>query len=266
MGTVSKALDLLGCFSHQRPRFGLTELAKLSGTNKATCFRLMSELQAFGYVEQIGTSREYRLGPAVLRLASLREAHVPTRETALPVLEALARATGETSHLSLLVGGQLTTLAFVYSSAHGTKAMMEDADILPFNATSSGLAVLAFLPEAEVAAILSRPLPRLTPDTTVQADAIRALLPAVRAEGIAETAGTFETDVNSAAAPLFDAAGRCTGSIGVAAPAARMTDALRLRIGHELARAAQDITAIWGGKLPETLAIRWHSILQGEPR
>ena len=259
MGTVSKALDLLGCFSHQRPRFGLTELAKLSGTNKATCFRLMSELQAFGYVEQIGTSREYRLGPAVLRLAALREAHVPTRETAMPVLEALARATGETAHLSLLVGGQLTTLAYVYSADHGTKVMMDDADILPFHATSSGHAVLAFLPEAEVAAILARPLPRLTPATIVRAEDIRAHLASVRADGLAETAGTFETDVKSAAAPLFDAASRCIGSIGVAAPAARMTDALRLGIRHELARAAQDITAIWGGRPPEPLAARWRS-------
>jgi len=264
MGTVSKALDLLGCFSHQRPRFGLSELAKLSGTNKATCFRLMSELQAFGYVEQIGTSREYRLGPAVLRLAALREAHVPTRETALPVLEALARATGETAHLSLLVGGQLTTLAFVYSADHGTKVTMEDADILPFHATSSGHAVLAFLPDAEVEAILSRPLPRLTPATQTAAAEVRARLLAVRADGLAETAGTFETDVKSAAAPLFDAASRCIGSIGVAAPAARMTETLRLGIRHELVRAARDITEIWGGRPPEPLATHWRSSMQGE--
>lgn len=266
MGTVSKALDLLGCFSHLRPRFGLTELAKLSGTNKATCFRLMSELQEFGYVEQIGAGREYRLGPAVLRLAALREAHVPTRETAMPVLEALARATGETAHLSLLMGGQLTTLAFVYSADHGTKVMMEDADILPFHATSSGHAVLAFLPDPEVAAILSRPLPRLTLATETTAADIRARLSAVRAEGLAETAGTFESDVKSAAAPLFDLSGRCIGSIGVAAPAARMTDSLRQRIRAELVRAAQEITAIWGGRVPEPLATYWRSARQGERR
>ena len=136
---------------------------------------------------------------------------------------------------------------------------MEDADILPFHATSSGHAVLAFLPDAEVAAILSRPLPRLTPATIVRADDIRALLAPVRADGLAESAGTFETDVKSAAAPLFDPASRCIGSIGVAAPAARMTDALRLGIRRDLARAAQEITAIWGGRLPDTLAARWRS-------
>lgn len=257
MGTVSKALDLLGCFSHQRPSIGLTELARLSGTNKASCFRLMAELQSFGFVEQIGSAREYRLGPAVLRLAALREAHVPTRESAMPVLEGLARVTGETAHLSLLVGEHLTTMAFVYSAGHGTKVMMEDADILPFHATSSGLAVLAYMPDDQVAVILSRPLQRLTPDTETEAAVILARLQAVRADGLAETEGTYEADVKSVAAPLFDPAGCCIGSIGVAAPATRMTEALRQLVRAELMLAAPKITAIWGGRPPETLAARW---------
>ena len=74
MGTVSKALDLLNLFNRAQPLIGLSDLSRLAGVNKATCYRLMSELQAHGLVEQVGSGREYRLGPAVLRLAALREA------------------------------------------------------------------------------------------------------------------------------------------------------------------------------------------------
>ena len=122
MGTTSKALTLLDLFTRSRPQIGLSELARLSGTNKATCYRLMSELVEHGLVEQVVSSKEYRIGPAVLRLAALREATVPTREAALPILQALAAATGETAHMSHLVAGQLVTLSFAYPAAHGMRA------------------------------------------------------------------------------------------------------------------------------------------------
>ena len=73
---------------------------------------------------------------------------MPTRDAAMPVLQALAQQTGETAHLSLLIADILRPLAHAYSAAHATKVMLEDTETLPFHATSSGLAVLAFQHEA----------------------------------------------------------------------------------------------------------------------
>ncbi|MCC7321604.1 MAG: helix-turn-helix domain-containing protein, partial [Rubellimicrobium sp.] len=195
MGTVSKALDLLDLFSRAQPRIGLSELSRQAGVNKATCFRLMSELQSRGLVEQVGAGREYRLGPAILRLAALREAEVPTRDAMQPVLQALARATGETAHLAQIVAGELRMLSYAYSPAHAMRVMMEDADILPFHATSSGLVVLAHLAPSARAAILARPLAAVTPQTLTDADAVAGRLGQIRATGLAESIGGFEADV-----------------------------------------------------------------------
>ncbi|MCX8507707.1 MAG: helix-turn-helix domain-containing protein, partial [Rhodobacteraceae bacterium] len=126
MGTVSKALELLDLFTRARPVIGLSDLARLADLNKATCYRLASALCAYGLIEQIDATKEYRLGPATLRLAALREAHVPTRDAAMPVLQTLADATGETAHLSLLIGHKLKAIALAYSNAHATRVMMED--------------------------------------------------------------------------------------------------------------------------------------------
>lgn len=260
MGTVGKALDLLDLFTRQRVQAGLSELARLSGLNKATCHRLLTEMESRGLVEQVGAAREYRLGPAVLRLAALREAAVPTREAAMPVLRALAEATGETAHLSHLVAGRLQTLAFAYSARHGTKVMMEDADFLPFHATASGMAVLAFLPDAQAEAILSAPLAQLTQATLTDPAALSARMAAVRSAGHAETASTFESDVHGTAVPLFDAHGACIGSLAIAAPAPRMTDELQASIRAELRRAGAEITALWGGTLPPALETLWRDV------
>lgn len=260
MGTVSKALDLLDLFSRAQPRIGLSDLSRLAGVNKATCYRLMSELQAYGLVEQIGSGREYRLGPAVLRLAALREAEVPMREATLPLLQALARRTGETVHLSQLVAGELRMLSFAYSPAHAMKVMMEDADLLPFHATSSGLAVLAHLPPSAREAILSRPLTAITEKTATDPSLIRRRLDQIRATGVAESTGGFEPDVDSLAVPLFDALGAVSGAVAIAVPAARMTETFKPDARRALIEAGAEATKLLGGAVPSDLAQKWQAL------
>lgn len=257
MGTVTKALELLNLFTRQRPLIGLSDLARLADLNKATCYRLVSSLCEFGLVEQVGATKEYRLGPAVLRLSALREAQVPTREAAMPVLQALAHRTGETAHLSLLMGRELHTLAYAYASQHMTRVTMEDAEVLPFHATSSGLAVLAFQPAPFHEAVLSLPIERLTGSTETSAQTLRARLAEVRAQGFAESRGAFQAEVHSMAVPLFDALGACAGSVAVAALASRMTEDQRRLIRFALIAAGQEITTLWGGTLPADIATLW---------
>ena len=260
VGTVTKALELLDLFTRGRPLIGLSDLARLAGLNKATCYRMMTELTDYGLVEQLHTGREYRLGPAVLRLAALREAQVPTRDAAMPVLQDLARITRETAHLSLLMGGTLRPLAFAYSPAHSTKVTMEDTDVLPFHATSWGLAVLAFQSIPFVNALLAAPLKRLTPHTTTDPAILRERLLQVQQTGFAESHGGYEAEVHSIAVPLFDALGQCTGAVAVAAPASRMTDRQRALMQRSLLRAGTEITTLWGGALPPAVAALWHSV------
>lgn len=250
MGTASKALSLLEFFSRATPTVGLSELARRAGLNKATTHRYMGEMAAHGFVEQIGAGREYRLGPAFLRLAALREHSVPMREMAQSVLAGLSGATGETAHMSLLQGEILATLAYCYSQAHGTSVMMEDAEVITLHATSSGLAVLAFSPPDFVDTVLSRPLAARTRHTLTDPDEIRALLPGIRASGCAVSVGGFEEDVYSHAVPLFDAASACIGAVAVAAPVTRMTEASRRLIRAELVTRTLGLTRALGGFPP----------------
>ncbi len=250
MGTTSKALTLLELFSRSTSNIGLSDLARRAGLNKATTYRLMGELAAHGFVEQVGSGREYRLGPAFLRLAALREQAVPMREVALNVLTDLAQETGETAHMSLLQGDILSTIAYAYSSAHGTSVMMEDAEVLTLHATSSGLAVLAFSPPEFVDHVLSKPLQARTRHTQTDPQAIRGLLPAIRTQGCAVSVGGFEEDVHSHAVPVFDAQSACIGAVAVAAPVARMTGALSERIRAGLMQKTRNLTRLLGGFPP----------------
>ena len=251
MGTVAKALSLLDYFNRSRPTIGLSELSRLSGQNKATVHRLLTELQGQGFVEQAGAAREYRLGPAFLRLAALREAAVPVRDLATQVLSELSDTTHETAHFSLLQNNLLSTLAYVYSPQHGTRVTMEDAEILTLHATGSGLAVLAFSPPEFVDGVLSKPLEKRTNHTLTDPKAIRALLPQIRAEGMAEGIGGFEDDTHSHAMPVFDATQQVIGAIAVAAPTARMTPDHQALIKRALRHHGLRLTRLLGGFPPD---------------
>lgn len=250
MGTVSKALSLLSLFTQRRPEIGLSDITRLSGMNKATAYRLLGELQAGGFVEQVGTDRAYRLGAEVLRLATLREAAVPLLSVSRTILENLSAATGETAHMSLVQGHQLNMLTHCYSPQHATRVMMDDAEVLSFHATGSGLAVLAFSPPAFVDDVLTPPLGTFTGNTETNPETIRAMLVQIRQTGIAESVGGFEADVHSHAAPIFGPDHIPLGALAVAAPEARVSDKQRQVIRTELDRAARDLTQRIGGFCP----------------
>jgi DNA-binding IclR family transcriptional regulator len=250
MGTVTKALSLLNLFTRNRPEIGLSDITRLCGMNKATVYRMLGELQAQGFVEQVGNDRAYRLGPEVLRLAALREAAVPLLSVSREVLARLCEVTGETAHMSQVQGDRLNTFSYAYGTRHATQVMMEDAEVLSFHATGSGLAILGFAPSDFVDRILSQPLTVHTSDTQTNPVHIRAALETVRRTGVAESIGGFEAEVHSHAAPIFGANQVPIGALAVAVPVSRMTPALATLIRSELMDCAQDLTQRIGGFPP----------------
>ena len=254
MGTTSKAISLLDHFSRARPELGLSDLARASGVNKATCFRLMTELVEHGLIEQT-VAKTYRIGPAVLRLAALREAAVPLRDGAQAVLRDLAETSGETAHMSHLIAGRLSVMAFAYSGRPGVKVMMEDEDILPLHATSSGNAVLAWL-QADTPVVLA---PR-APGTPRTVEALQARLAQVQARGWAESESTYEADIASLALPLFDSGARVMGALSVAGPIGRMGADRRATLVAPILKAALRMMDLWGGQPPDNVAALWRRV------
>lgn len=259
MGTIGKALALLNHFSRSRTEIRLSEFARLSGRDKATTLRYLSELAESGFLEQDERTRLYRIGPAVLRLAALRERATPARAAALPIVEALSARIGELVHVSLLQGEALSPLVHADARAHGVRVNYDPAEMLPLHATASGLAVLAFAPDALRRRALKGPLPAYTGATVTDAALLAELAEETRRRGHALSDGFFETEVLSLAAPLFDGEGRVTGAVAVAMPRARAEARPHDEILAALHEAATALTAALGGAAPDDVAALWRA-------
>ncbi|MBB6486001.1 IclR family transcriptional regulator [Rhizobium lusitanum] len=246
MSTIGKALSLLDTLSRLDKEAGLTDIANLCALDKATARRFLVELEKHGFVEQDPDTRRYRVGSAPVRLARIREARFPFLRVAIPFIQALAGSSTETVHLSEFSGGQLSTI-YVEDSSWAHRIIVEVGSLLPFHATASGLAFLAFCPPAEIGAFLKKPLEKYTDHTVVDPQLIRGMLDETAARGFSISHQGLEAGVISTAAPVCGPNGRPIGCVAIAAPLSRTTNAGIYEFGAQAVATANAISEKYYG-------------------
>ncbi|PWE27905.1 IclR family transcriptional regulator [Pararhodobacter marinus] len=247
MRTVEKALRLLDFFTDKRVEIGLSDLARLSGIDKATVLRMLADMAECGFVEQNPETRRWRLGAGVLRLARLREHAQPVTRVLTPILEKLAQETGETAHASLLSGRDLANIG-VIEPARANRVYIEPGLVLPLHATASGIAVTAFLRPEQQERVLARTLTAVTGMTPTSRAALEQVVRRTRERGYAVADQTFEAEVYGIAVPIFGPDGYAAGALAVAIPASRASDEHERKIIAALEPAAQSATTGLGGR------------------
>jgi len=250
MGTITKALTLLNHFSSEDAEIGLAKFVRLSGGDKATVRRHLVELDENGFLEQNPETRKYRLGPAILRLAAVRERNFPMRSVLGPIVDDMASRLGELVHASLLQGDMMSTVYHADPKVHGTRVIFDEAELLPLHATASGLAILAFGPEDARDYTIAQDRPSYAPNTVIAKSDLLHLVRQTREQGYSFSDQYFTSDIQSYGMPFFGLDAVAIGTIAVPVPKARMTEALRERIIAELRRGCVTVTRSLGGDLP----------------
>lgn len=247
MKTVDKALSVLDQFSVEQTEIGLSALARMAELDKAATRRLLVALMKHGFIEQSPETKRYRLGAGFLRLARIREATVPISHAAQEVADWLVDQTNETAHISLPAPQGMTTIAHKLPK-RGRVITINPAELLPYHATASGLAYLAFASPATAAKILQIKRDKIISETiTAQSELIEAL-EVFRAQGYSTARNSFEADVASIGMPFFQDSGDPTGTVALALPKADMTperrDALLPLLREAVDRLQKNLTGM----------------------
>lgn len=253
MKTIDKAMALLGLFTTESPEFRLADIARTAGMDKVTALRVLNSLVVGGLLEQHPETRRYRLGTAILRLARIRETAFPMISVLQPILDTLAETTGESAHAALASDAGLTTVASSEPN-RATRVWIDPAQVLPFHATASGIAYLAFLPQVESDALLQRLPARRYTEETATAAALRDRMAEARRQGYARSFGGLEIDVASFAAPVFDWHGKVVTTVAIACVRSRVTDSTEPHLVSAVLAAAAAATRAFGGKAPVPVA------------
>lgn len=247
MNSVDRALGLLRHFSVQTPEFGLSALARISGNDKTTTLRCLTALERNGIVEQNPETKKYRIGFAPLHLSRIREKSFPVQALLQPILTRITQEVGETTHASMVTHLELVNVAIAEPN-RATRVFVDPSEPLPFHATASGMALLAFMtPEARKDLNLPQDLQSFTAGTPRHLADLEVRLQTIRKEGLARAPSTFEDDVVGTAVPFFGWSGRVIGVIAVAAVASRYDAALQNRVDAALRDASAEISRQMGG-------------------
>ena len=238
IASVNNALRLLLLFRSQ-PRVRLSEASEHLGVAHSTAHRLLAMLAYHGFVRQEQDSRTYIAGPALVEIGLAAVRQLDIRGHARPVLERLAGSLGETVHLAVLEGGNVRYLDAIESS-RALRVASRTGSVLAANCTASGKALLAELPDAELAAMFADPaaLPKLTRRSITSRAGLLAELRKVREAGCAVNREESEEGVASVAVAVRGPQLLPAAALVVSAPVSRMTDQAAQRIKKELREQA----------------------------
>ncbi len=210
---TSRALSVLDAFDDGHHRATLSQIARRSGLPVATAHRLVAELCAARLLSRTRDG-SYEIGARMWRLGLLAP---PTtlREAALPHLQDLVIATGQTVHLAVLDGtGALVVERLAGSRTQPTRH--SPGGRLPLHCTAVGKVLLAHGGAELQEQVLNAPT-RFTPWTVTDPAQLHRQLAAIRDSGLARSAQEHRKGVSALARAVRGPSG-VVAALGVLAP------------------------------------------------
>jgi DNA-binding IclR family transcriptional regulator len=250
---ISKALKALDwLLNTPESDVGVRQVANALALRPSNAHSLLTTLVSEGFVQQDPQTARYSLGPELLRWAHLIVSRTPIRQVAVRHMRALVDACNETTLLGLYdASRQKMMFAESVESRHPLRYVIELNKWLPLNSGASTLAMLAFLPQAEIDEILKNGrLEALTPNSIADSRRIKSELRAIRRRGFAFSRGQRLAGAVGIGAPIFGSAGRVIGDIVVTFPEQRFNKRHTQKVSRLVVTHAAAITADLGGLAP----------------
>lgn len=245
--TADRALAVLLEFRSPGQALTVSGLATRLGLHRSTTSRLVSTLEARGFLERVA-GEGVVLGREVARLGRIALAGRDLVTVATPVLEGLATQTGETVSLATAAETHVVTVAEA-AARHFVSSRDWVGVRTPAHCASDGKVLIAFgalpFPPGE--------LERRTALSITDPETLRAQLATVRRRGFAVARGELEDGLYGVAAPVFEG-GACVAALCISGPEYRMSGELETTLAASCRAAAAALEHRLGS--PSTAAQR----------
>ncbi|MCZ6873590.1 MAG: IclR family transcriptional regulator [bacterium] len=251
--SVEKAIDILFCFDSEHTQLRLTDVSERVGLHKSTAHRLLALLRKKGLIVSDPDSQLYSLGPGVVELSWVVLRQQNLRAVCHPYLERIRQDTNETVSLYTRMGDKRLCVEEL-ESGQDIKYSHTVGLTAPLHVGAPGKALLAFLPETELQALLSGlALTAITPNTLTDAEQLREELHTTRKRGYAVSRGERSSGASAVAAPIRDWSGKTVATLGVLGPSQRLTHGVLKAMGKQVMQVAQEISFTLGYR-PQTVS------------
>ena len=208
-----RGLSVIKAFDADHPELTLSDVARLTGINRAAARRFVLTLESLGYIRAEG--RYFSLTPKVLELGFAYLSTLSLPELATPHLRALALSVGESSYLSVLERDEIVCVATI-PVRRIWSASLTVGTRLPALATASGRVLLSCQDDQELDAYLAESSPTsFTSYTITDRDSLRSELRTIRGQGWALVDQELEDGIRTIAAPVHDQQGTVIAAVSI---------------------------------------------------
>lgn len=198
-------LAVLRYFGSQAGPVRAAALARDLGLPRSSTYHLLAALIAEGFVTHLPEERKYALGVRAYELGTGYARQAPLQRIARYPLARLAKTTRHSAHLAVMHGRDVVYV--IEERGPRRRSLVTDIGVrLPAHATASGRAMLAWTPEAQIAALYpDRDAFAFAPrggDTPRSPGELTRILRQVRSLGYAWEAGEVSEGFSSIAVVL----------------------------------------------------------------
>src|SRR5262245_19231890 len=181
MRAVANAVRLIQKFE-ERPEWGVSDLARATGLDKAMTHRILRALLREQWVEQNLASRLYSLGPALRDIASLRNSRAEVQQAAEPILDTLVQRFNETVLLSSRQD-LFHVVELIRECTREVRVVSQVGRRIPLYCGAAGKTWLAFDHPSLLQRLLQTDLKAYTANTIANPDDLKAELDEIRQRG-----------------------------------------------------------------------------------
>ncbi len=229
----------------------LTDIALQVGMPPSSAHRILITLEKNGFAEFDKATQEWAVGMEAFRVGNSYLGRTNLVEMAQTVMRELMEETGETANLAFANDGHVVFVSQV-ETQNPIRAFFSPGTRGHMHASGIGKALLADLSQKEVERILQKTgLPEFTPKTLTTPDRLFADL-----ETTGKRRWSFDDEerylgMRCVAAPIYNSHATAIAGVSISGPTVRFPDAKVEELGPLIRRAADRITHMIGGKVPE---------------
>jgi DNA-binding IclR family transcriptional regulator len=251
---LDKAVRVLMLFTPEQPEWGVTAVAREVDMPKSTVHRILSVFEQHGFLTRNSDTRRFRLGLAGIELGRRAQEGLELRRIALPTMEQISAATGETVLLQVVSPESDSVVCIErVQQRRGLRLILDVGATAPLHAGCSSKVLLAYLDQPAIERVLAGRLLPMTSHTVVDPTRLRAELAEIRTAGFAVSFEETDEGVAGVSAPVRDSRDLVIAGLSISGPMTRVNQStiahytefalegarrIAAELGHEPSRVA----------------------------
>lgn len=217
--SLMRAIDLLEILKAPERTFSISELSDRLALPPSTVHRILQTFCARNYITKDESTHLYRLGPALISLGTAASHNLRLQDMAKPVLEALSRESKEDAFLVIRAGNKGLVLDKV-EGANILKVVEKFGAAVDLHCGAIRKSLLAYQDEEFIRNYIEV---KLSVPGAPAANDLLANLAEIRENGVACSCGDYIEGAVGIGAPVFTLGGGVIASVGIIAPADRVS-------------------------------------------